>query len=274
MENRPYEITTDSRFGVSAEGGTVGCRSWTLKDCMRPRVQSPFRAQTDRGLWDSSLRICKCLCEHGRQSVRRLARQTGLSQSRVHRLTQAMERRTSSPASWFWESADGRQWLTRLVVATLDPCGLQCGVGRDTLSEFFTRRHLATQVGGAASAFRGVCGLGLPWGAAGVGGGGGRDSPDVGAGRDRSGGGGRGHWRCGRDMLATPAAGLAGCADRVATRGSRRRRAHWCPMAREGGGTAQGPGTRGPLSGQCPSPGCDPARRTRLGVPEYAGRLA
>ena len=123
---------------------------------MRPRVQSPFRAQTDRGLWDSSLRICKCLCEHGRQSVRRLARQTGLSQSRVHRLTQAMERRTSSPASWFWESADGRQWLTRLVVATLDPCGLQRGVGRDTLSEFFTRRHLATQVGGAASAFRGV----------------------------------------------------------------------------------------------------------------------
>ena len=42
---------------------------------------------------DKSLQIFKCLCEHGTQSVRRFAQQTGLSKSSVHRLQQAMERR-------------------------------------------------------------------------------------------------------------------------------------------------------------------------------------
>jgi hypothetical protein len=47
-----------------------------------------------------------------------------------------MERRNRHPESWFWETADGRQWLTRLVVATLYTFGLKRGVGLDTLSEF------------------------------------------------------------------------------------------------------------------------------------------
>jgi hypothetical protein len=106
--------------------------------------------------WEKSLHIFKCLCEHGSQSVRRLAHQTGFSKSSVHRLTQAMERRNSYPESWFWETADGRQWLTRLVVATLYTFGLKRGVGLDTMSEFFTRLHLATQVGCSPSALRGV----------------------------------------------------------------------------------------------------------------------
>jgi Family of unknown function (DUF6399)/IclR helix-turn-helix domain len=108
------------------------------------------------GFWEKSLRIFKCLCEHGCQSVRRLAHQTGLSKSSVHRLTQAMERRNCYPESWFWETADGRQWLTRLVIATLYTFGLKRGVGLDTMSEFFARLHLATQVGCSPSALRGV----------------------------------------------------------------------------------------------------------------------
>ena len=43
--------------------------------------------------WDKSLQIFNCLCDNGTQSVRRIAQQTGLSKSSVHRLTQAMERR-------------------------------------------------------------------------------------------------------------------------------------------------------------------------------------
>jgi hypothetical protein len=108
------------------------------------------------GFWEKSLRIFKSLCEHGCQSVRRLAHQTGLSKSSVHRLTQAMERRNCYPESWFWETADGRQWLTRLVIATLYTFGLKRGVGVETMSEFFARRHLATQVGCSPSALRGV----------------------------------------------------------------------------------------------------------------------
>jgi Family of unknown function (DUF6399)/IclR helix-turn-helix domain len=106
--------------------------------------------------WDKSLRIFNCLCENAKQSVRRIALQTGLSKSSVHRLKQAMERRNSHPESWLWETEDGRQWLTRLVVATLYTFGLKRGVGSETMSEFFARLHLETQVGCSPSALRGV----------------------------------------------------------------------------------------------------------------------
>jgi hypothetical protein len=108
------------------------------------------------GFWAKSVRIFKHLCDHGTQSVRQVARQTGFSKSSVHRLTQAMQRRDHHPESWLWETAEGRQWLTRLVIATLYTFGLKRGVGLDTISEFFVRLHLATQVGCSASALRGV----------------------------------------------------------------------------------------------------------------------
>jgi hypothetical protein len=108
------------------------------------------------GFWDKSLRIFNCLCDHGRQGIRRIAQQTGFSKSSVHRLTQAMERRGVHPESWLWETEDGRRWLTRLVVATLYLFGLKRGVGIDTMSEFFARLRLETQVGCSPSALRGV----------------------------------------------------------------------------------------------------------------------
>jgi hypothetical protein len=108
------------------------------------------------GFWDKSLRIFNCLCDNATQSVRRIAWQTGLSQSRVHRLKQAMERRTSHPESWVWATEDGRHGLTRLVVATLYTFGLTRGVGVETMSEFFARLHLETQGGCSPSALRGV----------------------------------------------------------------------------------------------------------------------
>jgi hypothetical protein len=107
-------------------------------------------------LWDKSLLIFKCLCDHGRQSVRRIAQQTGLSKSSVHRLTQVMERRDGHPESWLWETEDGRRWLTRLIVATLYTFGLKRGVGMETMSEFFARLHLELQVGCSPTALRGV----------------------------------------------------------------------------------------------------------------------
>jgi hypothetical protein len=108
------------------------------------------------GFWAKSLRIFKCLCEHGRQGVRRIAQQTGLSKSSMQRLTQAMERRDVHPESWLWETEAGRGWLTRLVVATLYTFGLKRGVGMDTIREFFVRLRLERQVGCSPSALRGV----------------------------------------------------------------------------------------------------------------------
>ena len=108
------------------------------------------------GFWAKSLRIFTCLCENGTHSVRRIAQKTGLSKSSVHRLQQAMERRGRHPESWLWETEEGRRWLTRLVVATLYLFGLKRGVGIDTMSEFFARLRLETQVGCSPSALRGV----------------------------------------------------------------------------------------------------------------------
>jgi len=108
------------------------------------------------GFWTKSWLIFKSLCDNGRQGVRRIALQTGLPKSSVHRLKQAMERRDVHPESWLWETAEGRRWLTRLLVATLYTFGLKRGVGVETLSEFFSRVHLETQLGCSPSALRGV----------------------------------------------------------------------------------------------------------------------
>jgi DNA-binding IclR family transcriptional regulator len=123
---------------------------------MPARVQPPFRALTDMTFWVKSLQVFNSLCENDAQSVRRIAHKTGFSKSSVHRLQQAIARRGRHPESWLWETEDGRQWLTRLMVATLYTFGLKRGVRLETISEFFARLRLETQVGCSPSALRGV----------------------------------------------------------------------------------------------------------------------
>jgi len=108
------------------------------------------------GLWAKSVVICNSICEHGKQSVRRLADRTGLSKSSVHRHLQAMNRRARYPESSLWETPAGRAWLLRLVVATLFEFGLKRGVGAETISEFFSRLRLEAHVGCSPSALRHV----------------------------------------------------------------------------------------------------------------------
>jgi len=119
-------------------------------------VPSPFRVQTDMTFWAKSLRVFNCLWEHGTQSVRRIAHKTGFSKSSVQRLQQAIARRDRYLESWLWETEEGRGWLMRLVVVTLYTFGLKRGVGLETISEFFLRLRLTTQVGCSPSALRGV----------------------------------------------------------------------------------------------------------------------
>jgi hypothetical protein len=76
------------------------------------RVPSSFRAQTARGYWAKSLRMCTCFCAKDIQSLRSLVQRIGIVQSRVHRFTQIREHREVSPESWVWETARGRPWLT------------------------------------------------------------------------------------------------------------------------------------------------------------------
>jgi hypothetical protein len=114
------------------------------------------RGPTDMGFWAKSLRIFNCLCDNATQSVRHFAQQTGFSKSSVHRLQQAMAGRHCHPEPWFWETEDGRRWLTRLVVATLYIFGLKRGVGLETISEFFACLWLHTHVGCSPTALRGM----------------------------------------------------------------------------------------------------------------------
>lgn len=104
--------------------------------------------------WEKSSQIVKLLFERGKLSVRQVANETGFSKSSVHRLEQARQRRHRHPESALWETPEGRQWLIRLVVATLYTFALKRGVGMETISEFLMRLHLETHVGCSPSALR------------------------------------------------------------------------------------------------------------------------
>jgi hypothetical protein len=65
-----------------------------------------------------------------------------------------MDRRDRYPESSLWETEPGRDWLIRLVAATLFVFSLKRGVGAETLSEFFSRLHLEEQVGCSPSTLR------------------------------------------------------------------------------------------------------------------------
>jgi hypothetical protein len=106
--------------------------------------------------WSKSVHLCNSIRAYGKQSIRQLARRTGLSKSSVHRHTQALARRDCHPESWLWETPEGRNWLIRLVVATLFVFGLKRGVGAETISEFFGHLHLEAHVGCSPSALRSV----------------------------------------------------------------------------------------------------------------------
>jgi Family of unknown function (DUF6399) len=108
------------------------------------------------GLWAKSVVICNAIRQHGKQSLRRLAERTGLSQSSVPRHLQAMDRRNRSPEASWGATEAGRAWLIRLVVATLWVFGLTRGVGAETISEFFSRLRLEGHVGCSPSALRHV----------------------------------------------------------------------------------------------------------------------
>jgi hypothetical protein len=106
--------------------------------------------------WTKSNLVFNSFRVNAWQSIRQVAHQTELSKSSVHRLKQAIARRNRYPESEWWETEEGRRWLTRLVVATLYTFGLKRGVGAESLSEFFTHLHLETHLGCSPSALRSV----------------------------------------------------------------------------------------------------------------------
>lgn len=83
-----------------------------------------------------------------------MAEATGLSRSSVHRHQQAITACEHHPASRWWETAGGYQWLVRLVIAVVYHFGIKQGVGAESLSAFLKAIHLDAQVGCSPTALR------------------------------------------------------------------------------------------------------------------------
>lgn len=101
-----------------------------------------------------SQQVHAAIKEGGKRSLRKIAEATGIAKSSVHRHQQALERRNKYPESPWWETPDGQQWLRLLVLSTIYIFGIKCGIGAETLSEFFHLWQLQLQVGVSPSALR------------------------------------------------------------------------------------------------------------------------
>ena len=103
-------------------------------------------------LRERSQQVFEAIKKGGKRSIRKIAEATGIAKSSVRRHQQAIERRNQYPESEFWETAAGGQWLRLLVLGTIYIFGIKCGIGVETLSEFFYLLQLPMQVGVSPSA--------------------------------------------------------------------------------------------------------------------------
>jgi len=101
-----------------------------------------------------SQQVFEAIKEGGKRSIRKIAEATGIAKSSVHRHQQALKRRNQYSESGLWETAAGSQWLRLLVLGTIYLFGIKCGIGVETLSEFFYLLQLPMQVGVSPSALR------------------------------------------------------------------------------------------------------------------------
>jgi len=98
--------------------------------------------------------VCGAVQEGTLCSLRKIAAATGIPKSSVHRHRQAIARRNQYLESSFWETPAGQQWLRLLVFGAIYLFGIKCGIGAETLSEFFYLLQLPTQVGVSPSSLR------------------------------------------------------------------------------------------------------------------------
>jgi len=99
-----------------------------------------------------SQQVFEAIKQEGKRSIRKIAEATGIAKSSVHRHQQAMRRRNRYAESELWETAAGGQWLRLLVLGTIYTFGIKCGIGVETMSEFFYLLQLPMQIGVSPSA--------------------------------------------------------------------------------------------------------------------------
>lgn len=87
-------------------------------------------------------------------SIRKISEFAQISKSSVQRIVNAVKKRNCYPESYFWETPEGKDWLTLLVYGAIFHFGVRCGVGADMISKFFLLLHLEKHVGVSASSIK------------------------------------------------------------------------------------------------------------------------
>ncbi len=98
--------------------------------------------------------VAEFLKMQGQAALSVIAEATGISRSSVHRHQQSIERCQHYPESKWWDTAEGYQWLVRLVIAVVYHFGIKQGVGAESLSGFFKAIHIDTHLGCSPTALR------------------------------------------------------------------------------------------------------------------------
>ena len=81
-------------------------------------------------------KVAECIQNKGKQALKVLAKDTGLTISSVYRHQQALAegaasltaRRNHHPESWWWETSVGSKWLKVLVLGIVYYFGIKHGV--------------------------------------------------------------------------------------------------------------------------------------------------
>jgi len=94
------------------------------------------------------------IAEFGKQSLREIARITGLSKDSVARSIKTISKRNKHPESHLWEMEEGQEWLRRMVIAMLYEFGMKGNQGAERMSEFLKRIRVDNHVGISPTALR------------------------------------------------------------------------------------------------------------------------
>lgn len=99
-------------------------------------------------------KVVKNISKFGKQSLRKIAKVTGLSKDAVSRSLKSLKKRNQHPESLLWETEEGQAWLNRMFCATLFEFGIKGNQGADRISAFFKRIRVETHIGVSPTALR------------------------------------------------------------------------------------------------------------------------
>ena len=90
-------------------------------------------------------------------SIRKIAKDTGIPKSSVHRRITAMIRRVIYPESHFWESEEGVLWLKRFILVLIIQLMIRREVGAPTISQLLNLLHLQNHIATSPDTLEKMC---------------------------------------------------------------------------------------------------------------------